>query len=47
MVLMNMNREHDTTIIIGVTAKYAEGIEKDLKKHGFSRIIKLPDGERN
>lgn len=40
-------RTDDTTIIIGVTAKYAEGIEKDLKKHGFSRIIKLPDGERN
>ena len=37
----------DTTVIIGVTAKYASGIENNLNEKGFTKIIKLPDGEGN
>ncbi len=36
----------DTTVIIGVTAKYSGGIEENLKKHGFANIITLPDGDQ-
>lgn len=40
-------RVGDTTVIIGVTAKYASGIENNLYEKGFTKIIKLPDGEGN
>ena len=40
-------RVGDTTVIIGVTAKYASGIENNLNEKGFTKIIKLPDGEGN